>query len=121
MPATLRIPRRNKYRATPIVVYGQRFASKHEYEVWRDLQLREGAGDISELRRQVPIPLYACATGGPKHVGDLVVDFTYRENGKIVYVDAKGFDKKTQTFRTTDLYNWKKRHATAQGIEILEA
>ena len=48
---------KNKYRAQPVVTDEGRFASKKEYADWCALKLREKAGLISHLERQVKFPL----------------------------------------------------------------
>ncbi len=45
--------KRHKYNATPQVVDGERFDSTREMARWRELQLRERAGEIQDLQRQV--------------------------------------------------------------------
>ena len=76
----------NKYHAKKVTVDGMTFDSKREYARWRDLQLLERAGEITDLRRQVRFPL--CET-------------PYDENGKVIVEDCKGF--------RTDAYQIKKK------------
>lgn len=98
-----------KYRSKETVVDGTTFDSKHEAERWSINLIREKAGQISGLKRQVKIPLTVNRT----HCGYLIVDFAYIENGVTVYEDAKGFK--------TPLYRLKKRLVKAiHRIEILE-
>ena len=97
-------PRKSKYRAKPQVVDGERFDSKGELKRWRELQLLEKAGEISGLRRQVPIQLRAEGGG---LVGVLVIDFTYyNPRDEMVFEDFKGF--------ITPLARWKIKHVEAQ-------
>ena len=71
--------------------------SGKEYRRWCDLQLREKAGDISELRRQVPYRL--CFNG--VHICDYRLDFRYNYRGETIYEDVKPSDPK---FRKTQAY-----------------
>src|ERR1700755_3424479 len=48
-----------KYRNHPITIDGQRFDSKKEAHAWAELKLREKAGEIHDLQRQVSFPLNA--------------------------------------------------------------
>ena len=51
----------SKYRNHKITVDGVTFDSKLEYARWCELKLLERAGEITDLRRQVKIPL--CGSG----------------------------------------------------------
>ena len=56
--ATARLAtKRRKFRNTPVEVDGVRFDSKLEAKYYAALQLREKAGDIRNLRRQVTFAL----------------------------------------------------------------
>lgn len=74
----------NKYRNKPKNGY----ASQREAKRANELKLLERAGEITELREQVPFELI------PKQVGErgvkIIVDFTYRENGTLIAEDCKG-------------------------------
>lgn len=68
------------------------FDSRKEEARWHVLQEREKAGEISALRRQVPIQLIPaqyidgkCVERGVKYIAD----FVYIENGEIIYEDVK--------------------------------
>lgn len=88
--------RRSKFNAKPQVVDGVRFDSKRELKRWRELQLLERGGKISQLERQ----LVCVLARGVKIEGEkrarpalrYTVDFRYRdkETGSLVYEDAKG-------------------------------
>lgn len=86
MPSRTQAPSRNKYRAVPTYVDGMRFDSKAEARRWGELRLMQMAGLISDLQRQVEMPL---VVNGVK-VGVYTADFVYRENGEIVTEDVKG-------------------------------
>lgn len=100
----------NKYKAISFVdADGVRWHSKSEYGRWKELQLLERAGTISDLRRQVP---YALNVAGGGTVGKVVVDYQYRENGKSVVEDRKGYQ--------SGLSKWKFKHFRLQyGVDIL--
>lgn len=47
----------SKYRNVKVMVGGEKFDSKREAQYWAELKLREKAGEIGGLRRQVPYDL----------------------------------------------------------------
>lgn len=130
LKGTLRASRRpHKYGAKPKTVDGIRFASQKEARRYQELRLLEKAGEIVQLRCQVPMLLSVgrAFVGGQAALGKYVADFvygvpcgTYRgEMGETltkhtqVVEDVKGFK--------TPLYRWKKKHVEAQyGITIHE-
>lgn len=74
-----------------------RFDSGHEAKRWSELILRQRAGEISELQRQVTFRFgnqYKQVRYKPKvkkgREVRYVADFTYREAGRFVVEDAKG-------------------------------
>jgi hypothetical protein len=67
-------PARTKYRSVSTVVDGERFDSKLEEGIWQDLKLREKAGEIRNLRRQVRFSLFM---NGGEHFGIYTADFVY--------------------------------------------
>lgn len=74
-----------------------------------DLALLEKAGEISKLRRQVPISL---SVEG-EHIGAIVFDFVYQRDGRTVYEDVKS------PATITPLFRWKAKHFRAQyGHEV---
>jgi hypothetical protein len=92
MPGSLRQGR--KFGNKKTVVDGHTFDSKREAARWCELRLLQRAGRISELQRQV---VYELAPGvkfeGAKRAQPalrLVVDFQYREAGRLVLEDIKG-------------------------------
>ena len=101
----------SKYRAKPTVIDGIRFASRKEAQRYTELRLLERAGQISELRLQVPYELI------PKHGREraikYIADFVYNEGGKTIVEDVKGY--------RTDVYKLKRRLMYERyGIEIRE-
>ena len=100
---------KNKYRAQPVVTDEGRFASKKEYADWCALKLREKAGLITHLQRQVKFPL----TINAQLVTTFIADAVFFENGKRVVVDSKGVQ--------TPAYKLKKKLMRALlNIEVQE-
>lgn len=103
----------SKYHAQRVDAEDGKFDSKLEFRRWRELKLLERAGVITELRRQVRIPLIPQSKYGREIA--YVADFSYREDGKVVIEDTKSEATKTP------LYRLKKRLvAEKYGIEIKE-
>lgn len=88
----------SKYRNLKVVIDGQTFDSKREGAHYLFLKARQAAGEIAELRLQVPFPLYtvqiATVDNGQAvvliQVAEYIADFTYLEGGVRVCCDAKG-------------------------------
>lgn len=103
--------------AQPMVVEGIRFDSKREAQAFHTLRLRQRAGQIADLKRQVSIPLQG--QGGPiltagGRQARYVADFTFLEvaTGRTVIADAKG--------HPTEIYLLKRAILAAQGITVTE-
>lgn len=118
---------RSKYGAKKITVNGETFDSKKEYKRFCELSLLVRAGAITELRRQVEYELIP-AQREPDTVGvrggvkkgkvieqavKYVADFVYKENGKLVVEDTKGF-------KTKDYIIKRKLMLWVHGIRIRE-
>ena len=109
--------RRNKYAAKRTVRGGISFDSNREALRWAQLCLLEKAGEIANLRRQVPLMLegrdgpFLTRTGRRMR---MTVDFAYTDllTGLTIYEDAKGMP-------TRD-YEERRAAAAAQGIEVVE-
>jgi hypothetical protein len=102
----------NKYKARPVTTEEGRFASQREYQHWCVSKLREKAGEISHLERQVRFKL---AING-HHICDFIADevFTDTATGKRVVVDVKGVK--------TPVYRLKKKLMKALlNIDVVEA
>ena len=105
-----------KYRNVKTQVDGITFDSKREAKHWQELQLRKKAGEITDLQRQVDLPL-CCPSrehdGTSQVVAHYRADFIYCEKGVTHVVDAKG--------KRTRMYDLKKKWLYLQsGIEIEE-
>lgn len=98
-----------KYRNRKTVVDGITFDSKKEANRWGELRLLEQAGQISELRRQVPFELVV----GCMKIAKYIADAVYVENGQTVVEDCKGY-------RTREYRLKKKLMLACHGIEIRE-
>lgn len=78
---------RNKFKAVPVVTSEGRFASKKEYADWCNLKLRERAGEIRNLERQVRFRL----EHNGHHICDYIADAVWFEGQKRVVFDSKGY------------------------------
>lgn len=108
-------PRRQKYANRRVEIDGQTFDSKAEARYWGHLQIRLKAGEISNLRRQVPFVLApAVVIGGRKRPPlRYVADFVWEEGGRTVVADVKG--------AVPEAYRIKRHLLKAiHGIDILE-
>lgn len=77
---------------------GLMFDSKAEAADWAVLQLRERAGEIRNVRRQVPFelqPAFRDSEGKRHRAITHVVDFVYEESGRTVALDTKGHETAT--------------------------
>lgn len=105
-----------KYRNEKVTIGGLKFDSKKEGARWGALCVLERAGKISDLRRQVRIPLLGrdgLIRSEKGRVLVYVADFVYRlPDGSEVVEDAKGF-------RTKE-YILKRAVLAAQGVNIRE-
>lgn len=118
-----------KYRNKKITVGGETFDSMKELRRWRELKLLEKAGEITDLRRQVPFEIIPDQrepdTIGPRggirkgriieRKAVYIADFVYRnQDGREVVEDCKGF-------RTKDYLLKRKLVLFRYGIRILES
>lgn len=85
----------SKYRAIKTTVDGITFDSRKEAQRWCTLNLLQRAGEIRELKRQVPFILFEKSPYGREI--KYVADFTYYEGDKFVVEDCKGY--RTDTYR----------------------
>jgi len=89
----------NKFHAEKTIARdGTKLDSGHEARLYQDLLYRERAGEISELRRQVPFPLDV----NGQRITVVRVDFVYRETatGELVYKKVLPMKPKTE------YWNW---------------
>lgn len=76
---------KHKFNAKPVVSDGMHFGSKLEYAYYRQLLLRQRAGEIVFFLRQVPLHL----PGGVKFVVDFV---EFHAIGDVRFIDTKGVE-----------------------------
>lgn len=106
-----------KYNAKKTVVDGIKFDSKKESVRYLELKQLERAGEISGLQRQVRYELIPSQHDENGKVIEracyYVADFVYRESGKTVVEDCKGY--------RTDVYIIKRKLMLYRyGIKIRE-
>lgn len=105
----------NKYRNVRVTdATGKVHDSGKEFRRYQELQLREIAGEITNLRHHV---LYACVVEG-EHICDYEADFVYREGAALIVEDVKPKDVK---FRKTAAYRlFRVKQKLAQAIHKLQ-
>lgn len=88
--------------------------SGKEFRRYQELQLREIAGEITNLRHHV---LFACVVEG-EHICDYEADFVYREGAAVIVEDVKPKDSK---FRKTAAYRlFRVKQKLAQALHKLQ-
>lgn len=74
---------------------GTTFDSRAEHRHWCHLVLMQKAGEITELKRQVPfelVPAQVAPDGSKIRATTYIADFTYRDKaGTLIVEDPKGF------------------------------
>jgi hypothetical protein len=111
---------RSKYGAEKIEQDGVTFDSGKEARRWAELQMLERAGQISDLKRQVPFVLApAVRLAGEVRLKPALryfADATYMQGGQLVVEDTK-----SEPTRRKDSYRIKKHlMATVHSIQIKE-
>lgn len=82
-------PKKSKYGAVKTEADGIMFDSKREASRYQELRLLEQAGEITNLRLQVPFELIPKSKYGMPI--RYIADFTYNDlNGQLIVEDAKG-------------------------------
>lgn len=109
---------RTKYGAKKVVVDGETYDSRKEYRRFCELSLLQRAGAIHDLQRQVKftlLPSQRDAETGKviERPVTYLADFVYKENGKTIVEDTKGF-------RTKDYVLKRKMMLYFHGIQIRE-
>lgn len=99
------MPTFHKFHARPTELDNIKFASRKEARYYKELKLRQQAGEVLFFLRQVPFHL----TGGVKYVCDFQV---FLSNGTVEFVDIKGME--------TDIFKLKKKQVEElYPIEII--
>lgn len=86
----------NKYHARKITVLGREFDSKKEADRFLILCGKLNRGEISDLRGQVEyvlIPSQKKSDGKAERAVKYVADFVYKQDGKTIVEDVKGYRK----------------------------
>ena len=85
--------RRNKYNAIKTTVNGLVFASRREAMRYQVLLLELKAGKITDLELQCKYELQPAFDKNGVHYRAIVyrADFTYKQSGKVIVEDNKGF------------------------------
>ena len=78
----------NKFRAQSVLTEEGRFASKREHAHWCLSKLREKAGEITRLERQVRFKLDINGV----HICDYIADEVYFQGERRVVCDVKGVE-----------------------------
>lgn len=103
-------PKCNPFGAVKTGYKGMIFDSKGEMLRFILLESKQAAGEISELRRQVPFKLF---NKHGQYESSYYADFTYIWRGRLIVEDYKGI--------RTDVYKQKRRlMKECHGITILE-
>lgn len=109
-------PKKPKYGNKKVVVDGITFDSKKEAEIYSGLRAMERQGDIQDLQLQVKFMLRGEDGNILKSDSGrglfYLADFCFKENGKPVIWDAKGF--------ATRVYLLKKAIMRGMGFKIVE-
>lgn len=106
----------SKYGNRKIEIDGIKFDSRAEGARYLDLRAMECAGQIEELRLQVPfvlIPKQRRADGKAERECRYVADFVYLAGGKVVVEDVKGM-------KTPDYVMKRKLMLHVWGISVRE-
>lgn len=108
------IIKRGKYNNVKIEDDGFKFDSKKEHKRYCELKLLLKAGEITDLRLQVPFELIPPQKGGLRKELPMIykADFVYNEKGIEVIEDTKGVK--------TDVYIIKRKLMKLIGKEIRE-
>ncbi len=90
----------------------QKFDSRREWRYWKELRILERAGNIHNLKCQVPLTiLLRNGAGDEIPVGKYYADFEFYRDGDRHLIDVKGHD--------TPLSRFKRRCVAAlYGIEV---
>jgi hypothetical protein len=84
-------PKKRKYNNQKLEIDGHKFDSKREARRFIELRALQIAGEITELKLQVPFQLSVCK---------YIADFTYKLNGELIVEDVKSkVTRKLPTYR----------------------
>lgn len=97
----------SKYRNVKVEYNGMKFDSKKELKCWQELELRQKAGEISDLKRQQS---YDLLVNGLK-IGRFTADFAWTENGRYVVADCKSPATRKETAYRLRKKIWEAQYA----------
>lgn len=90
---------KSKYRNQRVVIDGEKFDSKREAAYYQELKLREKAGEVRNIQRQMTFHL-CCPQMDETfkqpdspvvhYVADYIADFTFEESFADIQVDGRG-------------------------------
>lgn len=106
----MRFGQRNKFNARKVTVDGHTFDSQREHRVWCDLRLRERAGEIRDLKRQVKFELIV---SGIK-IATYRADFAFVEKDTCRVIDVKS----EPTAKKRDFVLVRKLMRACHGIHV---
>lgn len=95
----------SKYRNVKVEHEGMKFDSKHELQCWKNLKLREKAGEIYDLERQVPFSL---EVNGIK-IGRFTADFYWKQKVDECSYERFVADAKSPATRKETAYRLRKK------------
>lgn len=110
---------RSKYGNIKVEYDGMKFDSKKELKCWQELKLREKAGEIYRLKRQVPFDLIVHG----KKIGKFTADFVWEEKCDCpplpdAFVEIVA-DAKSPATRKETAYRLRKRIFEAQYAPLV--
>jgi len=82
--------KRAKYNNVKVEFDGFKFDSQRECNYYIGLRARQTAGQITDLRLQVPFQL----NDGGTHSLEYIADFVWMEKGQMIVCDVKGYKTK---------------------------
>ena len=85
------------------------YDSKKEYLRCLELRMMEKAGNITGLQRQYRLIIQPAVQYRDEHLNAITycADFFYQKAGQTIVEDVKGYDRKTNTWLTTQVFNLK--------------
>ena len=110
--ALKRAPAVSKYKSRGVRTLEGYFASQREHARWCELKLLVRAGEISDLRRQIPKPVWI----NEVEICRPVIDYCYMRDGVEVWEDVKGYiDTGSPVTRL-----WKMQHRLLLAVHNIE-
>lgn len=118
-------PKPSKYRNVKVTIDGHRFDSKREAAIYQDLKARQSAGEIRNLKCQVPFdlccPAYHIGFSAWATLATYIADFTFEERLRTPDVEWASVVADCKGGRNTQMFELKKKWLWLQnGIEIRE-